>query len=346
MNTEWTTFLQQQSVNTAPSCAQAPVRMVLPNRASISIVGAEAGAFLQAMLTQEILTRTPDQAVFAALCNAKGRTLGTLLVHPVQTDPDQQAYRLTIPADLAPELIKTLRLYLLRRKLQLDVDTNWGFLGLINPSESILTDMGFTSNTHSSLEQHVLPNGLIATWEQRSEIARLSIQGPTTELVSVWNRLAPSETVDPQTWNHAEILDGIAQIAPETYQHFVPQWLNLDLKDGISFKKGCYPGQEVIARLHYLGKPNRRLLIGQCSHPDMLRPGTPISLRNDAATEAGEIVSSAPQPAYAGTGQIFLAVVRLKHIHDQLAINGTPCSLHTRSLTFETSSEEEEAQTH
>lgn len=345
MNTDRTTLPPLAGAD-YPSDPHAPARMILAKRASIRVSGTEAGAFLQAILTQEILTRTSSSAVHAALCNAKGRTLSTLLVHPVHTGAEQE-YRLSVPASLTSELVKTLKLYMLRRHVSLSLETDWGVMGVINPPSSLLKDLGFTCLPPRPLDQCITADGLIATWEQRSEGPRLSLQGPTDALSRYGESMSSSmEIVDERAWEQAEILDGIAQITPETYLHFVPQWLNLDLKDGISFKKGCYPGQEVIARLHYLGKPNRRLQIGLCAHPAPLRPGTAIGLQDDASVDAGEIVSSVTQAPATGGGQLFLAVMRLKHIHDALAIDGAPCKLHPGAITHEIRTEGEETQTH
>jgi hypothetical protein len=346
MNTDWMTFLQSHTGEAYPTCAQTPALMTLPTRASIRVIGAEAAAFLQAMLTQEILTRTPTGAVHAALCNAKGRTLGILQVHPVCTGPEQE-YRLSVPTGLVPELIKTLKLYLLRRKVTVALDSEWGFIGLINPTTQHLNALDLNTASHQALEQHITHDGIIITWEQRSEGPRVSVQGPVNVLAQYWPRLSPdTEIVTDWAWDHAEILDGIARVTPETYLHFVPQWLNLDLKDGISFKKGCYPGQEVVARLHYLGKPNRRLLVGQCDRAEPLTPGTEIQLRDDPAMVAGEIVNSVAQNPKSGTGQIFLAVMRLKHVHDSLSIDGAPCTLHPSTLARDNQHEDQEASTH
>jgi folate-binding protein YgfZ len=346
MNTDWMTFLQSNTGKAYPTCAQAPALMTLPTRTSIQVMGAEAAAFLQAILTQEILTSTPNGAVHAALCNAKGRTLGILQVHPVRIGPEQE-YRLSVPTGLVPELIKTLKLYLLRRKVTVTLDSDWGFIGLINPTPQHLNALGLNTTHHRALDQNITQDGIIATCEQRTEGSRVSVQGPINVLTQYWSCLSPNtEIVADWAWDHAEILDGIARVTPETYLHFVPQWLNLDLKDGISFKKGCYPGQEVVARLHYLGKPNRRLLVGQCDRAEPLIPGTEIQLRDDPAMVAGEIVTSVAQNPKSGTGQIFLAVMRLKHVHDTLLIDGAPCTLHPSTLALDSQHEDQEASTH
>lgn len=351
MNTEWTTFLQSLPEASDPGSALASAVLPLPERASIRVSGAEAGAYLQAILTQEVLMLTPAQATRAALCNAKGRTLSTLLVHPVQTDPTgaEPTYRLTVPVQILPALLKVLKLYVLRRKVTVEHDPDWGFIGVIQPNAAQCAALGLANDTsnHKSertLAQTQTDEGLLVTWEQRTEPPRLSLQGPSATLIAHWPQLCPPDTAPatPWSWDHAEILDGIARITPETYQHFVPQWLNLDMQEAISFKKGCYPGQEVIARLHYLGKPNRRLLIGQCDHSASLMPGTPIVLRDDPATEAGEIVYSVAQSPAPSAGQLFLAVLKLKHVHDSLTIDGAPCALHPSPMI----SDNHDSQTH
>jgi folate-binding protein YgfZ len=311
--------------------------LALSLRASIRVAGIEAADFLQAMLTQEISTLSPTQATRSALCNAKGRILSILMVHPEQT-PQGLAYHLTVPQDLRADLFKILKLYVLRRKITLTLEDDWGFIGIINPSHSLLKTLAIDLAIDQAIDrepstphpQITLAGGLFASWEHQSGSPRLSIQGALAPLALVAARITTivPTPVAQAVWDCAEIHDNLPEIHPATYLKFVPQWVNLDLLSAVSFKKGCYPGQEVIARLHYLGKSNRRMMMGHTTHAQLLPAGTLIYSANQPDTEVGEIVRSALCGLGDLVSQQFLAVIRLNHAHDALVVEQHPCALY------------------
>jgi tRNA-modifying protein YgfZ len=328
MNIEWTQFLQAHPEPTQPVSPSASAWVFLDERTSLHVSGEDAGEFLQAMLTQEILLLDGSHAARGALCNAKGRISTTMLIHPLQPTPGAgkgMAYRLTVPTELAADLLKALKLYVLRRRVVIDIPDDWLSLGLLNPDQAFLTACGITTSPMDTLVQTTLDSGVIATWEHADSNARLSLQGPAAALLTLTSHLPQRAT--QSAWDCAEIHDGIPTINRETVLHFVPQWINLDQIQAVSFKKGCYPGQEVIARLHYLGKSNRRMVSGYTRGTEPIRSRTVIHPANDPETEAGEIVRSAICAIGNEDVQVFLAVMRLNHLHDELVIEGHPCTL-------------------
>lgn len=327
MNNEWTPFLQAHPEPAQPASPSSAAWVLLDKRTSLLVSGEEAGDFLQAMLTQEILLLDGSHAARGALCNAKGRISTTLLVHPLRPQGSGQSmtYRLTVPAELAADLLKTLKLYVLRRRVIIEIQEDWQSLGLLNPDPAFLTASGITASPTDSLAQTTLPSGAIATWEHTGDDTRLSLQGSTSALLALTPHL-PQRTTQ-NAWDCAEIHDGIPTINRETALHFVPQWINLDQLQAVSFKKGCYPGQEVIARLHYLGKSNRRMVSGYTRKAEPVLPKSVIHPVSEPETEAGEIVRSAICRVGNEDMQVFLAVMRLSHLHDELIIEGQPCTL-------------------
>lgn len=328
MNNEWTQFLEAHPQPAQPASPHSATWIALENRTCLRVGGKEAGDFLQAMLTQEILTLDGRHATRGALCNAKGRIATTVLIHPLPDGHDAEpsmAYILTVPTELADHLIKTLKLYVLRRSVTLDIQHDWASMGIINPDTAFLSACGIRAASAGMLAQTILPSGVIATWEQTSTHPRLSLQGPTTALRALAPHLPQRAPQD--AWDCAEISDGIPTITTESALHFIPQWINLDQLNAVSFKKGCYPGQEVVARLHYLGKSNRRMVRGYTRHTEHIAPRSIIHPANEPATEAGEIVRSALCTLGDETVRVFLAVMRLNHVHDELLLGGQPCTL-------------------
>ena len=328
MNNEWTQFLQAHPEPAQSASTTTAAWVPLDKRTSLLVSGEEAGDFLQAMLTQEILSLDGSHAARGALCNAKGRISTTLLIHPLRlTQGTDQglSYRLTVPTELAADLLKTLKLYVLRRRVVIEIHDDWQSFGLLNPDQALLTACGITTSPTDTLALITLPSGVVATWEHTGSDTRISLQGPASALLALAPHL-PARTTQ-NAWDCAEIHDGIPTINRETALHFVPQWINLDQLQAVSFKKGCYPGQEVIARLHYLGKSNRRMVNGYTRNTDLVLPRSVIHPANEPETEAGEIVRSAICRVGNEDLQVFLAVMRLNHLHDELLIEGQPCTL-------------------
>lgn len=327
MNNEWIKFLQAQPEPVDPANPSAAAWVPLDTRSCLLVSGEDAGDFLQAMLTQEILLLDGSHAARGALCNAKGRIITTLLIHPQRPQGGNQgmSYYLTLPLERAADVLKTLKLYVLRRRVSIEMSDDWQHIGLLNPDQALLTACGVPAIPSDSLAQITLPTGATATWEHANEHSRVSLQGPTHALLALAPHL-PQRTTH-NAWQCAEINDGLPTITQETALHFVPQWLNLDQLNAVSFKKGCYPGQEVVARLHYLGKSNRRMVKGYTRRAEPVAARTVIYTANQPETEAGEIVRSATCRMDNEDVQVFLAVMRLNHLHDELLIEGQPCTL-------------------
>ncbi len=265
------------------------------------------------MLTQDLLSLSAGEATRAGLCNAKGRLLADFLITRRAED---SGYHLTLHADLAEPIVAHLKRYILRQKVRIHPTEEQHF-GLIQPDAATIQAIALPPP--ASLRGQSNPSGY-ALWVHigASPRALLFQQAP---LALITNR---AREVPAAAWDSAEILDGLPQITPQTTGHFVPQWIHWDRLGGISFKKGCYPGQEVIARLHYLGKPNRQLVLGHLETPTPPEPGSPIDSLNHTETEAGTVVRCAPDPLNPN-GHLFLAVLRSSHLNDELSIQNQRC---------------------
>jgi folate-binding protein YgfZ len=114
---------------------------------------------------------------------------------------------------------------------------------------------------------------------------------------ALWSRLnVRSAPIGADAWQLLDIQAGIPMIYPPTVEAFVPQMTNLQLIGGVNFKKGCYPGQEIVARTQYLGKLKRRMYKARIAAPQRPTPGEELFARADAGQSAGNLVSSAPHP--------------------------------------------------
>ena len=111
--------------------------------------------------------------------------------------------------------------------------------------------------------------------------------------INIWNELSKELTLaNSSIWEVFDIQDGIPQITSATSEAFIPQMVNLELIDGVNFQKGCYPGQEIVARTHYLGKPNRRMYRIRIDSPECPLVGENIYAKSDGDQPVGKIVTA------------------------------------------------------
>lgn len=264
----------------------------LPELGLIRAAGPEAKSFLQAQLSNDLNQVRAEQAQLSGYCSAKGRLLAVLTVSQLATGPEP-GYGLELPAELLAATLKRLRLYVLRSKLSLsDASAELPALAIAGvDAEQRLRRLGLPA-----------PEGLLAcARHQDLQISRRAGRWPRflvrahpQGLQALQAQLTEAAPLNPAHWRLAELLAGTPVVRSETVEHFVPQTVDLDLAGGISFSKGCYPGQEIVARVHYLGRLKQRLHLAVCA--SSAPPGTGVHAAGETAQSVGEIMDSAPLP--------------------------------------------------
>jgi len=264
--------------------------------------GADALSFLNGQVSNDVRHVDRTHAQLAAWCNPKGRVLALLRV--LRRDDE---YCLLLPRALRETVLARLRMYILRAKVVLDhADDEWVLFGLAGPqAESLLREVvGEAPATAGACTSH----DKVTVVRVSDGPARFLIVAPMDAVIGLWERLRPrARPVGGDRWRWFDIVAGIPQVYPETAEAFVPQMLNLELLGGVDFKKGCYPGQEIVARLHYRGGLKQRMYRLQ-SRADT-QPGVPVyapDLPGDQAT--GAVVDAVAAP---GGGTDLLAVVHV-----------------------------------
>ncbi|TCK18402.1 hypothetical protein DFR30_1680 [Thiogranum longum] len=269
----------------------------------ISVHGEDAADFLLSQFTNDLRDVDEAHSQFSGYCNAKGRLLATFRIFR-----RGDSYYLGLPAEMVESLISKLRLYVLRSKVNLE-EASDTFVHLGVSGESAAADLekafgALPENIHEVVQND---DGLVI----RVPGVRPGYEVFTTvELAtSLWDALnVHNAPVGADAWQLLDIEAGIPMIYPETREAFVPQMVNLQLVDGVSFRKGCYPGQEIVARMQYLGKLKRRMYRGHISSDNRPRPGDEIFPAENATQSAGTVVSAAPFP---DGGYTLLAVLQI-----------------------------------
>lgn len=228
----------------------APNLIALPHLTVLELTGTDAEAFLQAQVPSDIRLLNPERAQISGWCTAKGRLLTTFVVWPVEG-----GYRLILATDVAETVARRLKMYVLRLKVQISRLDDPVF-GLLNPPAT-MDDIPLPTDAW----QVTRTDNLTAI---RLDSTRILLIGS----LAVLDRLRSHATEAPlEEWLRADIEQGFPLVTQATSEHYVPQMVNLDKLGGVSFKKGCYPGQEIVARTHYLGKIKRHLYRLQAAQP-------------------------------------------------------------------------------
>lgn len=260
--------------------------------------GEDAQTFLHAQITNDLRGLTAERAVFAGYLSPKGRMLANFLV--MKRDAD---VLVLLPASLREAIQKRLSMFILRSKAKArDGSGEWVRLGVNGPDAARLVGEVLGS---------AAPSGLMAMAHGTEAFALCLGEGRFDLFVrperasEVWQQLqAHARPVGAPVWDWLLVNAGVPSVLPATQDQFVPQMANMEVLGGVSFSKGCYPGQEIVARSQYLGKVKRRLYL---AHVDAsAQPGDELYAAEQGDQAVGVVANAAPAP---GGGWDVLAVV-------------------------------------
>jgi len=309
MKQNWIDFLKQQGVRNEGrdfgepaaellSAQSATILAPLSDIGLIRVAGEDATAFLNNLLTNDVKGLLPSGVHRNGLCSPKGRLLATFLIWYEGAD-----LMMALSADLHAAILKKLSMYVLRSKVKLsDASDERMLIGLSGPEAAkALAELG-----------PLMPELLRVASVEQGQVMRLGEQSyllaaDAAAAEGIWTKLATrAHPVGLAAWHWLEILAGIPIVTAATQEEFIPQMINFDLIGGVSFKKGCYPGQEIVARTHYLGKIKRRMYR---AHLDTGFPaaGTSLYAPETGDQSCGRVVRSAPAPQ---GGNDLLAVIQ------------------------------------
>jgi folate-binding protein YgfZ len=271
----------------------------------IAVHGPDAGSFLQSQLSNDIGLLDEQTSQLSAYCTPKGRMLGLMRVFR-----RDDAYYLRLPADTLEAVLQRLRMFVIRAQVTLeDVSDNFlriGVSGTEAPDE-LRAVTGACPDTVNAVACHGDYTLLRVPGPQpRFEVYAGSLQAAR----QCWERLnVRGAPVGEGAWRLLEIRSGLPAVFAATREAFVPQMTNLQLVDGVSFKKGCYPGQEIVARMQYLGTLKRRMYLGRIAQDPPVAPGTELYPARDGNQPVGQIVDAQAHP---DGGVLALAVLQIQ----------------------------------
>lgn len=255
----------------------------------IRAAGEEAAAFLHNLLSNDVQHLDQDHAERASFCSPKGRMLADFMIWREGHD-----YLLQLSADIQPALLKKLSMYILRAKARLtDAGSEIFLLGMAGSGMAEALKAVGAALPAAAMEITRFSVGKVIRLDETH--CQLAVSADAID--RVWRALAiAARPVGTPVWRWIEIIAGVPHIRQATQDEFVPQMANQDLLGGLSFTKGCYPGQEIVARTKYLGKVKRRTyrarIDGNCP-----LPGTDLYSADLPDQSCGKVIEAAPSPS-------------------------------------------------
>ena len=236
--------------------------------AILKIDGNDAAKLLQGQITCNINDITETQSSLGALCTPKGRAITTFLLAKTN-----DAFLMVLPKELLETVKKRLQMYILRSAVTLtDCSEQLCLIGLLQAKTTDNKLFGTSQQDSLSITIDNAPNRQLMITE-------------VDQAITLWSDLVNHQGFLPapsEQWRYLDIMAGLPWLTSETSEEFIPQMLNLDQLGGISYNKGCYTGQEIVARTHYLGKAKRALRLAECDTPLTPLPNSAI-LNTDAS---------------------------------------------------------------
>ena len=314
MNTNWKKFLLSINANiendsvidfglSIPDEQKAYSNTVIADLSHYGLIeasGEDVVDFFQGQLTNDIKTVTDSSGQLSAYCNPKGRILATFMIFK-----RNEHYLLRLHKSIFEQTLKRLRMFVMRSKVELK-DSSDELISMGIAGETATQKLtAFFNNLPDEVDGFCLENE-ITLIKLPGNLPRYEAHGPIENITSLWQALqTEATTIGTNSWSLLTIQAGIPEIVAETIEAFVPQMVNLQAINSLSFTKGCYPGQEVVARMHYLGKLKRRLYIGSIETDSLPQPGQSVMPAGENQQKAGQVVSA----SWSGLGKADLLVV-------------------------------------
>lgn len=251
----------------------------------IRFSGVEAQTFLHNQLSCDVAALTPGKSTYGSYCTPKGRVLATFLLWRSRED-----FFMQLPSPLREPIQKQLSRYILRAKVKAtDASLDWKLLGVAGKDAAARVQRAVGDVPRSAHDVINTQDAMVIRLPgDRYEIVAANKSPGIIESLS-----DGAEKADPDYWDWLDIRAGIAVILPATQEAFVPQMMNLDLIGGVSLTKGCYPGQEIVSRMHYRGTLKQRMYLASIAGSDRPQPGEKLYSSDFGEQACGTIVNAA-----------------------------------------------------
>lgn len=287
-----------------------PTLVNLNHLVCYQVEGEDATTFLQGQFSNDINAVTSTAGQISSYCTPKGRMLAIFYI--CKRD---DTYHLLTSKDVAEEVIRRLQMYVMRSKVVITPMDNASLVGVCNDSQAKVLDTLQLTPTETPYQVSATDDCLCMNVPSISPRYLIICNQPPEQLEQL-----NSDDINVYShsyWQWLDIMAGLPSITQNVQEAFVPQMANMELIDGVSFSKGCYPGQEIVARLHYLGNANRRMFRLKATQEEAINTGDDIYTQ-DSDQAIGKFLSVVHEGDNKYSG---LAVLRIEAAKkNQLAI--------------------------
>ena len=296
MNSIWQAFIEdQEQVSSSMDIACAKIN--LGYLGLIKISGEDKQTFLQGQLTNDTRNINESSSQLSSYCTPKGRMLANFRIFQSGED-----WYLVIPANRLDVILKRLKMFVLRSQVTIeDASNDMVAIGLIGDCIREKLDVNLPDSADAVTEADGVSYIKVSAAQ-----SRYLCVGPAENLKQLWSSLGSMDNANEEKWRLEDIRAGIPTVFEDTQEAFIPQMTNLQLLNGVSFTKGCYTGQEVVARMQYLGKLKRRMY--------------PVSFESEQPVGIGADVFSASSQSGQGAGKIVDVVSTGDNRYEGLAV--------------------------
>ncbi len=325
---DWSTFLASQSLQRVDNEFIADASEV----GVVLVSGDDAAEFLQNQFSNDIDQVTETSYQLDSYSTPKGRMLAIFRVLKISN-----GFLLFTARSVVQELLTKLHRYVLRSQVNLaDASDYFCSMAIKTANQELLSTLPLNREPHGAFQDDNVIS--LSLPEQDGQLRALLFYPDPVQAMENWKRLAEQlDTADFASFRLSEIRSATPMVYPETSEEFVLQMVNLEALGGVSFKKGCYPGQEIVARMQYLGKLKRRMYLAEIDLEQPPLPGDELVVTGkDSADGSGKIVDAAID----ASGQCFcLYVARIDRAdNDELVLLNSPeASIHRQPLPYELS---------
>lgn len=279
MQQAWKDFLDDNTLDSDVDVKESEIVSPLSDFTVLAITGDDRHRFLHGQFINDLNLIKSPAAQLSAWCNPKGQVISNFIIINTGT-----SYLLIFKSDLKEYIQKRLFMFILRSNVKIeDISESSPLIGIANANNL----SALTGKTPENAGEVIAADGLIIV-SHPDNSRRYLVTGTIEALI----KKLPEFNIklsDSSVWNLLDIKAGLPWITQETQEQFLPQMLNLDALQGLSYQKGCYPGQEVIARLHYRGEVKKRLQLIKSNNE--LIVGSDIYL-NDSENKVGMVINS------------------------------------------------------
>ena len=326
MTEAWKTFLENQGARLQDSAVQdygdpaaertaAATGTVMADLSQLGVIafsGEDTASFLQGQLTNDVRALHAEDAQWNGYCSPKGRLLGNFLMWRDDADTCLQ-----LSGDILPSVLKRLSMFVMRAKTR-GRDASDERVRLVVAGPAALDAVSAALGALPDAPMRSIASEAGRVIRTGTDKFVLAIRPEHAE--RVWQTLRASATpVGAPVWDWLRLSAGIPMIVAATQEQFVPQMVNYEALGGVSFQKGCYPGQEIVARSQYLGKLKRRMVLAHADAP--AAPGDSLYSADLGEQASGTVVNAAPAPA---GGYDLLAVAQVESVRSQTLRLGRP----------------------